>query len=1047
MRELPTGTVTLLFTDIEGSTRLLQQAGERYANVLEECRTLLRTAFLESHGHEVDTQGDAFFVAFARATDAVAAAVAGQRALFTHAWPEAMAVRVRMGLHTGEPHQSAEGYVGLDVHHTARIMNAGHGNQILLSQTTRDLVEHALPKGASLRDLGTHRLKDLEHPHHLYQLVCEGLPADFPPLKTLDTRPHNLAIQLTPLIGREQEVAVVQHLLQRQEVRLLTLTGPGGTGKTRLGLQVAAELSELFADGVYFVNLAPIGDPEFVVSTIAQTLAVKEIADQLLLDLVSAFLREKQLLLLLDNFEQVVGAAVQVAALLAACPKIKMIVTSRAALHIRGEQEFAVPPLAVPDQKRLTDLVALSQNEAVALFILRAQAIKPDFQMTDGNAPAIAEICVRLDGLPLAIELAASRIKVLPPQALLARLGQRLTVLSSGARDVPMRQQTLRNTIEWSYNLLDAQEQRLFQRLSIFGGGCTLEAVEVVCATLDNNSAAGQALDGVASLVDKSLLQQTERDNNEPRFVMLETIREYGLAVLATSGQMEMALQAHANYYLRLTEEAEPEFGGSQQAVWLERLEREHDNLRAALEWLLKQGKAGENVEMALRLAGALEWFWKVRGYFREGRTFLERALAACEGAAAPIRAKALNATANLAYRQGDLDRAEVLAQESLAVRRELGDTRGIAGILGLLGMLAISRGNSAAARSQLEESALLFKEVGDKQDIADSLFNLGELDSHQGEYIRACTLLEESLVLYRELGHKRNIAATIIRLAYALFYSQGDQTTVSSLLEESLLLHREVSDKTGIALCLLLSGEGALLQCDTVTAHALAEESLELCREAGDRFGIADALSLLGKVAAVQGDDVAARAFFEESLVIARAIGNRPSSAFLLEGLAGVATAQGKFLWAVRLWGSAEGLRKTLSMPVPPIYRADYERLVVFARTQLGGRSFAAAWAEGRMMTPEQALAAETRVMKPSSGEPSSAPPAKSPLTYPDGLTAREVEVLGLVARGLTNEQVAEQLVISPRTVNTRLTSIYGKIGVSSRSAATRYAIEHHLI
>src|SRR3989440_4513779 len=353
MGELPQGTVTLLFTDIEGSTSLLQRVGERYADVLEACRHLLRTAFHQYHGHEIDTQGDAFFVVFACASDALSAAVDAQRSLASQAWPEGIAVRVRMGLHTGEPHLAADGYMGLDVHRAARIMNAGHGGQILLSQTTRDLVEHELPEGASLRDLGAHRLKDLEHPSHLYQLVVEGLPAGFPPLKTLDTHAHNLPIQLTSLIGREQEIAAVCHLLQRQEVRLLTLTGPGGTGKTRLGLQVAAELCEEFSNGVFFVNLAPLSDPELVVPTIAQTLGLKETAGQPLLDLVSAWLREKELLLLLDNFEQVAEAAVEVSALLARCPQLHVLVTSRAVLHLSGEQEFPVPPLSLPDPKHL----------------------------------------------------------------------------------------------------------------------------------------------------------------------------------------------------------------------------------------------------------------------------------------------------------------------------------------------------------------------------------------------------------------------------------------------------------------------------------------------------------------------------------------------------------------------------------------------------------------------------------------------------------------------------------------------------------------------
>ena len=590
MGELPQGTVTLLFTDMEGSTSLLQRVGERYSDVLERCRHLLRTAFHQYHGHEVDSQGDAFFVVFARASDAVSAAVEAQRALALHAWPEGVAVRVRMGLHTGEPHLAAEGYVGLDVHRAARIMNAGHGGQILLSQTTLELVEHDLPKGTSLRELGSHRLKDLEHPSHLYQLITPGLPADFPPLKTLDIYAHNLPLQLTSLIGREQEIAAVCHLLQRQEVRLLTLTGPGGTGKTRLGLQVAAELSETFSDGVFFVNLAPLSDPELVVPTIAQALGVKEASSQPLLDLVSAWLREKELLLLLDNFEQVAEAAVEVSALLARCPQLNVLVTSRAVLHLSGEHEFPVPPLSLPNLSHLPDLERLSQYEAVALFIARAQAVKPEFQVTNANTPTVAEICVRLDGLPLAIELAAARSKMLPPQALLARLDQRFSLLTSGAHDVPARQQALRNTIAWSYDLLNAGEQRLFRRLSVFVGGATTETLEALYTTLGDEP--GLVLDGIASLIDKSLLQQSEQEAEEPRFVMLETIREYGREALTAHGEVEATRQAHAVSYLALAEAAELEWEGPQESVWFAQLEHEHDNLRAAMSWLFERREA-----------------------------------------------------------------------------------------------------------------------------------------------------------------------------------------------------------------------------------------------------------------------------------------------------------------------------------------------------------------------------------------------------------------------------------------------------------------------
>ena len=609
----------------------------------------------------------------------------------------------------------------------------------------------SLPFGVSLRDLGKHRLKDLLRPVHLYQLVIVGLPADFPPLKTLDCRLNNLPVQPTPFLGREQELAVIGGLLRREGVRLVTLTGPGGTGKTRLGLQVAADLSDLFASGVFFVNLAPISDPALVVPTIAETLIIREGIGQSLLERLQEELRQQQMLLLLDNFEQVVSAAEQVAALLTACPQLKVLVTSREVLHVRAEHEFPVPPLALPDPMHLPDLAALSQNAAVALFLQQTQAVKPDFQMTNANAHAIAELCARLDGLPLAIELAAARIKLLSPQALLARLSQRLAFLTSTSRDVPARQQTLRNTIAWSYNLLDTQEQRLFQRLSIFVGGCTLEAVEAVSSGVGDG--AGSVFDGVASLLDKSLLLQREQVQGEPRVEMLETLREYGLEAVEASGGMEVTQEAHAEYYLRLAEEAEPELAGQEQAVWLERLEREHDNLRAALWWFLEQGEAGQSMEMALRLAAALWRFWEYHSHWSEGGTFLERALAGSKGVEGPVQMKVLKAAAHLASVRSDNDRAEALSEECLARCRELGDTAGIALSLRILGMIARNRCNFVVACSRTEESLALFREVEDKEGTASALNNLANIVSQQGEYARAISLKEESPGTLQRVG------------------------------------------------------------------------------------------------------------------------------------------------------------------------------------------------------------------------------------------------------------------------------------------------------
>src|SRR6266849_4025161 len=1035
--DLPTGTITLLFTDIEGSTLLLQHVGEQYSHVLAQCRQLLHAAFQRFHGHEVDTQGDAFFIAFARATDAVSAAVAAQRILASHTWPDQAAVRVRMGLHTGEPQRMADGYVGLDVHLAARLMSVGHGGQVLLSQTTRHLVEHHLPAGVSLRDLGEHRLKDLPQKSHLFQLVIADLPADFPPLKTLDTHPHNLPVQPTPLIGREREVAAVQQLLLREDVRLLTLTGPGGGGKTRMALHAAAELSDHFTDGISFVNLAPISDADLVVPTIAQTLGVKESPTRSMAEQLQDFLQAKLLLLVLDNFEQVVSAACILSDLLARCSHLKLLVTSRAVLHLAAEHEFAVPPLSLPDLNHLPDLVTLSQYEAVALFIARAQALKPDFQMSTASAPAVAEICTRLDGLPLAIELAAARIKLMPPPALLARLDQRLAVLTSGLRDAPARQQTLRKTIDWSHQLLDAEEQRLFRRLSVFIGGCTLQAIEAICAALDTQTPAVSVLDGAASLIDKSLLRQIEQEATEPRFMMLETIREYGREALEASGEAEVTHQTHAAYYLALAEAAERAWNGPQQAVWFARLEQEHDNLRAAMNWLLEQREA----EMALRLGTALWWFWYAQEHLHEGWSVLERALERSEGVAAPLRARALWATGSLAGSLGHVERGEVLCQESLTLFRGLGDTQGIGDATFHLAHIAFARWDLAAARKRFEGSLVFLRETGDKTLTAWALGALALVVLYQGEYARVHPLAEQAGETFREVGDTSGVAMALMTLARVVFW-QGDLARAQTLAEEVLARASETGITSAEALALALQGEITLAQGETTTARLLIEQSHTLWQEVENQGMLAWTLSLLGKVLAAGGDHTAARTAYEESLLRGLAV---VEIAPMLEGLAVVAAAQGETTWAVRLLAAAAALRDSLGAPLPPVYGADYERCVAAARAQLGEQAFAVMWAEGRGMTWKQALAARGLVTIPRETPPT--PPAKSPPTSPFGLTVREVEVLRLLAQGLTDAQIAEQLIISPRTVNTHLKAIYGKIQVSSRSAATRYALDQHLI
>src|SRR5215216_6038215 len=598
-----TGTITFLFTDVEGSTALWEKYSNAMSEVLSRHDEVLRTAIKAHNGHVFKTVGDAFHATFSTAPDALEAALEAQRVLLHEEWPETGPLRVRMALHTGAAEEREGDYFGPSLNRVARLLSAGHGEQILLSLATRELVRDRLPEESGLRDLGERRLKDLSSPEHVFQIIAPGLRSEFPPLNTLDVRRNNLPAQPTPLVGREKELNDVLALLRSPDVRLLTLTGPGGTGKTRLGLQAAAELTDEFEDGVFFVALTAIADPTLVAPTIARTLGLTESGDQPPEELLKGYLRDRQTLLMLDNFEHILESAPLLDALLSAAPNMKVLATSRIPLSLYGEHEFPVPPLSLPDPQSLPPVESLTEYEALRLFVERAKAIRPDFSLTQENAPAVVEICARLDGLPLAIELAAARIKLLPPQAMLPRLGNRLKLLTGGARNLPERQRTLRNAIAWSYEMLDEGEKTLFARLAVFSGGSTLEGIEAVCDPQGDLPV--EALEGVSSLLDKSLLRQEEGQGAEPRLMRLEE-----------SGEAEQLRKSHADYCIALAEEAEAGLQGSEQESWLERLDPEHDNMRSALAWAMEQGMT----ELGLFLAGALRPFWYARGYLDEGR-------------------------------------------------------------------------------------------------------------------------------------------------------------------------------------------------------------------------------------------------------------------------------------------------------------------------------------------------------------------------------------------------------------------------------------------
>jgi non-specific serine/threonine protein kinase len=810
-----------------------------------------------------------------------------------------------------------------------------------------------------------------------------------------DTPPESLPLQLNRFIGREREVTAVRELLVTS--RLLTLTGAGGSGKTRLALQVATDLQQEFAHGVWWIELAALSDPLLVPQVVASVVGVPERAGCTVMEALSEALRPRHLLLVLDNCEHLLAASVQlVETLLHTCAQVHVLVTSREALAITGETTWPVLPMRVPDTSQPPPIDRLLTYEAVQLFVERARSVLPSFTLTPENTSAVAQVCRRLDGMPLAIELAAARVRALSVEQIVARLDDAYRLLTGGSRSALPRQQTLRAAMDWSYGLLSAHERAVFRRLAVFAGSFSLEAAEVICAADPDD--AYDVLDILSSLIDKSLVLMEQR-RGEARYRLLETIRQYGQDKLRESAEAATVLRLHRDWYARLAEQAESETREAVQKSVFDRLEAEHENLRGALEWSLEQDEA----ETAARISAAISRFWLMRGHMSEGRRWLDRALSGFSQNNA-VRAKALNVAAILASLQDDNTKARTLVEEALRIGRELDD----------------------------------------RQQTGYALYTLGRLGRIEGNYARAATFFEESLSLFRELGLKHDIALVLAGLGLTVLYL-GDFERANALCEESLAISRESGDPRGIASWLANLAIVTLARGDAERATELCDESLAIRRALAYKGGCAHTLAILGRIAVEQGAYARARVCYTESLTLRQETGEKEGIATALEGLAAVGGTHGHAESAARLCGFAESLRTQLSAPLTPIDRTYHLHTVAAIRAQLDEPTFLKAWTVGQAMTLEEAVAQglQVQAQEHTPPMPLPAPPPQDSF----GLTPREIEVLRLVTQGLTTTQIAQQLIVSPRTADAHLRSIYTKLDVTSRAAATRCAIEHQLI
>ena len=939
----PTGTVTFLFTDIEGSTKMAQEFHELLPDALKKHHSILKETVKSHNGFIFKIIGDAFCCAFQNADDAVKASVDAQKKLNSEEWNEAV-IKVRMGIHSGNAEWSGTEYTGyITLARTNRIMSAAYGGQIIISNDAFQNKRENSSEDISFRDLGERRLKDLIQPVKLYQINSEGLQADFPPLKTLDVRPNNIPIQLSSFVGREEVMIQLKDLIRQS--RLLTISGSGGSGKTRLAMQVGADIIDDFENGVYISELASVSDPAFILQIIINSLGIKEEAGKTLKDSVTGYLKDKKMLIIMDNCEHLINECANLAEhLLIKCPDLKIIATSREALNCRGELTFRLPSLTLPDISVNNTPEQISVYESVRLFIERALAVNPLFRINNDNAPAVSGICNRLDGIPLAIELAAARIKILSVEKIYERLDDRFNLLTGGKRTALPRQQTLRALIDWSYDLLSENEKILWSRLSVFSGGWTLEAAEKVCS--DETISKNDILELLSQLSEKSVIIY---DEIKDRYRILESLKQYGIEKL--SDGKEIFLQ-HLNYFLEMSEKAKPELIGENTKFWMHKIEADHNNFISAIEWSVRN----ENSEKGIITAAALGRFWNITGQYSTGIRIIEIILESAGALCKSSKVNVLNWIGSFKSSQGDYEQAKKYYEEILIIRKETGDKSGIAGSIHNLGNVALSQGDYEKAKKYYEESLAIYKEIGDKIGIATPILSLGNVALNQGDYEQAKKYYEESLVIKKEIGNKDGIARSINNLGNLAYY-QGDYEQADKYYKESLHICKEIGSKNGIAASISNLGSVASNLGDYELAKKYYEESLAIRKEIGNKNGIAESIKNVGNVAYDQGDFKQSKKLFEESLSIYKEIGYKIGMADSINYLGNAAYRLGEFEKAIKLLSASEKVLESMGAVLVKKEQKIKDENIAKLHEQLCDEEFDKYREEGRKMTLEEAV------------------------------------------------------------------------------------------